>query len=102
MRTQTKRLGLLYVMLTLLAFGGQQAHGDDGQPLTVTTIVNAWKAREAQATAFDFRAAGTEFRPKTTFSAQRLAMAGVPAHGKDVSMPDTSFSIVLRFAVDGN
>jgi hypothetical protein len=89
-------------LFALLAIDNQQAHCDGGKPVTLTTIISAWKARERKVTAFDFHAAGTEFRPKTMFGAEMLALAGEPSRGKERSVPDTSFRLELRLAVDGN
>jgi hypothetical protein len=93
---------MFWVMSALLAIEEQQAHCDDGKPITLTTIMSAWKAREREVIAFDFHAVGTEFRPKTTFPAEKLALAGERPREKERSVPDTSFRLGLRLAVDRN
>lgn len=91
---------LAFLIMTL----GQMpyAHADDNKPITIGTIINAWTERESRARSLDFVAVGTEFRPQMTFTVNLLEAMGRPSEKKDISVPDTSFNIRLRLAIDSN
>jgi hypothetical protein len=103
MRRLIRSFGLRGMVFAIFMFSGLlQVRGEDGAPVTLDTVINSWKDREARAKAIDFVAVGTEFRPQTTISATTLKMMGIPTAEKDISVPDTSFNISLRIAVNGN
>lgn len=75
--------------------------GDNNKAETIATITKTWRDRQSRARSLDFVAVGTEFRPSRTFSVSLLEAMGRPSENA-ISIPDTSFNIRLRLAINGN
>ena len=87
------------VLVSREAQAQSDAHTED--PLTLKSVVSAWTAREARARTIDISAVGTEFRAGMTFTAGAFQAFGRPDEKAPVTVPDTSFVLKVRLAIDG-
>jgi hypothetical protein len=91
---------LLALTLFVLLGGPARARTDEDKPATLNTIVDAWRARQARAKTFDFVATGTKSVSARTISESEFRLRSALGKAADFSVPDVSFPIKLRLAVD--
>ena len=98
-----RHLRLICVAFVFLSTEGlSQSDAQDGDPLTLKSVVSTWTEREARARTINISAVGTEFRAESTFSVRQLEMRGQPNEKAPITVPDTPFVVKVRLAIDGS